>query len=67
MKALVLHTPDEAGDYLGPDYRFGWGLMDCTRFPYAFAGGEIISWAYNTMPGAPIQAGAVPEPSTWAC
>jgi subtilisin-like proprotein convertase family protein len=28
MKALVLHTAREAGSFPGPDYRFGWGLMD---------------------------------------
>ena len=27
-KALVIHTADEAGDDDGPDYRFGWGLMN---------------------------------------
>ncbi|MFZ4707776.1 MAG: S8 family serine peptidase, partial [Bacteroidales bacterium] len=28
MKALVLHTADEAGTNPGPDYIFGWGLMN---------------------------------------
>jgi hypothetical protein len=28
MKALVLHTADEAGANPGPDYKFGWGLMN---------------------------------------
>jgi len=28
LKALVLHTADEAGDYDGPDYEFGWGLLN---------------------------------------
>ncbi len=27
LKALVIHTADEAGN-IGPDYRFGWGLMN---------------------------------------
>ncbi|MEM6795625.1 MAG: S8 family serine peptidase [Acidobacteriota bacterium] len=27
MKALVLHTADEAGN-VGPDYSFGWGLLN---------------------------------------
>jgi hypothetical protein len=31
LKALVLHTADEAGDSVGPDYRFGWGLMNTHR------------------------------------
>ena len=28
LKALIIHTADEAGDSDGPDYAFGWGLMN---------------------------------------
>ena len=28
LKALVIHTADEAGSNDGPDYKFGWGLMN---------------------------------------
>lgn len=28
MKAVLLHTANEAGAGDGPDYRFGWGLLD---------------------------------------
>ena len=28
-------------------------------------GGYLDAWAYETVPGAPILAGAVPEPGTW--
>ena len=28
LRGLVLHTADEAGTTPGPDYRFGWGLMN---------------------------------------
>jgi len=28
LKGLVIHTADEAGDAPGPDYRFGWGLLN---------------------------------------
>lgn len=31
LKALVLHTADEAGDDIGPDYRFGWGLLNAKK------------------------------------
>lgn len=27
-KGLAIHTADEAGDAPGPDYRFGWGVMN---------------------------------------
>lgn len=30
-KALVIHTANEAGDAPGPDYKFGWGLMDAAK------------------------------------
>lgn len=28
MKALTIQTADEAGDYTGPDYMHGWGLLN---------------------------------------
>ncbi len=28
LKALAIHTADEAGNAPGPDYSFGWGLMN---------------------------------------
>ncbi len=28
LKALVIHTADEAGDYTGPDYSYGWGILN---------------------------------------
>ena len=28
LKGLVIHTADEAGEAPGPDYRFGWGLLN---------------------------------------
>ncbi len=31
LKGLVLHSADEAGDNIGPDYTFGWGLMNAER------------------------------------
>ncbi|MCR9183095.1 MAG: S8 family serine peptidase [Flavobacteriaceae bacterium] len=37
LRGLVLHTADEAGSSPGPDYRFGWGLINTER------AAEIIS------------------------
>ncbi|MEO1655909.1 MAG: S8 family serine peptidase, partial [Bacteroidota bacterium] len=31
LKALAIHTADEAGLHEGPDYQFGWGLMNSAR------------------------------------
>jgi len=30
-KALIIQTADEAGSYAGPDYKFGWGLMNTLK------------------------------------
>jgi hypothetical protein len=37
LKALAIHTADEAGDADGPDYAFGWGLLNTA------AAAEVIS------------------------
>lgn len=31
MKAVLIQTADEAGDYSGPDAKFGWGLMNTLK------------------------------------
>lgn len=31
LKGLAIHTANEAGDYLGPDYKFGWGLLNVAK------------------------------------
>lgn len=31
LKALALHTTNEAGNYPGPDYKNGWGLLNVLR------------------------------------
>lgn len=31
LKGLVIHTADEAGDYAGPDYEYGWGLVNILK------------------------------------
>ncbi|MCT4637437.1 MAG: S8 family serine peptidase [Bacteroidales bacterium] len=31
LKALAIHTADEAGPNVGPDYMFGWGLMNTLK------------------------------------
>ena len=39
LKGLIIHTADEAGSSAGPDYTFGWGLMNTSR------AAEVISGA----------------------
>jgi trimeric autotransporter adhesin len=31
LKALMIHTADEAGSAAGPDYKFGWGLLNTAK------------------------------------
>jgi hypothetical protein len=31
LKGLLIHTADEAGLYPGPDYAYGWGLIDMAK------------------------------------
>jgi Subtilase family/Secretion system C-terminal sorting domain/GEVED domain len=31
LKALTIHTANEAGPYAGPDYMFGWGLINVAK------------------------------------
>jgi hypothetical protein len=31
LKGLLMHTADEAGPYPGPDYMYGWGLVDIAK------------------------------------
>ena len=31
LRALMIHTADEAGDAPGPDYKFGWGLLNAEK------------------------------------
>jgi hypothetical protein len=40
MKAIILHTADEAGPHEGPDYMFGWGLMNTKNAAYMITDGQ---------------------------
>jgi hypothetical protein len=40
LKALAIHTADEAGDAPGPDYAFGWGLLN-TRAAAAVISADV--------------------------
>ena len=43
LKALTVHCADEAGDSDGPDYEFGWGLMNTKRMvDYISADGYTV-------------------------
>ncbi len=44
----------------------GWGVSHEHGLPSGgnIPGGWVNTWAYNSIPGAPIYAGQIPEPST---
>ena len=55
--------------YMGVEFEragathYGWVLLYVAP---DYPAGQIEAWAWETRPGVPILAGAVPEPSTWA-
>lgn len=55
--------------YMGVEFdragsrHYGWVLLQISSVA---AAGQIEAWAWETRPGVPILAGAIPEPSTWA-
>lgn len=55
--------------YVGVEFEINGGRHNGWIRMHNFAGsdaGNVLDWAYETRPGVPILAGAVPEPSTWA-
>jgi hypothetical protein len=43
-------------------FNYGWVGVRITN--QADATGEVVGWAYESVPGVPIAAGVVPEPGT---
>ncbi|MCH8327546.1 MAG: tandem-95 repeat protein [Candidatus Marinimicrobia bacterium] len=42
LKALVIHTADEAGANDGPDYQFGWGLLNTASAAQAISDDQTV-------------------------
>lgn len=49
---------------IGADTHYGW--IKVKEMDFAGGSGIVYEYAYETRPGVPILAGAIPEPSTWA-
>ncbi len=49
LKGLAIHTAEEAGDNPGPDYKFGWGLVNVER------GASVIKAAVTSNNAATSQ------------
>ncbi len=63
-----INTTGYAGIQLinGSDIYYGWIQVAVANYNNGNITGTLIDWAYNNTPGEAIQAGAIPEPSTFA-
>ncbi|MGB5981139.1 MAG: S8 family serine peptidase, partial [Nonlabens sp.] len=43
LKALMIHTADEAGSFPGPDYKFGWGLINAEAAAEVIEDKDVLS------------------------
>ena len=43
LKGVAIHTTNEAGDHDGPDYKFGWGLMNTKKAAEVISNRNISS------------------------
>lgn len=64
LKGLVIHTADPAGRP-GPDYEFGWGLMDTERAALAMTLANIGNAPANNMWEITLLQSEVVELSFW--
>jgi hypothetical protein len=53
-------------DIGGGDFRYGWARIDVSSALGAGSSATLLSYAYETTPNTPIEAGAVPEPGSLA-
>lgn len=44
LRGLIIHTANEAGLHPGPDYRFGWGLMNTERAAEVISNDGVTSY-----------------------
>jgi hypothetical protein len=54
LKALVLHTADEAGND-GPDYKYGWGLMNTASAAAVISSVPADRFFYDTLSNKEVQ------------
>ncbi len=54
LKALAIHTADECGPNTGPDYMFGWGLLNAATAANVITGNNVSSFIKElTYTGTP--------------
>lgn len=49
LKGLVIHTADEAGPATGPDYMFGWGLINAERAAGLISEDDVLQNSIDEM------------------
>ncbi|MCU0988797.1 MAG: S8 family serine peptidase, partial [Xanthomonadales bacterium] len=68
LKALAIHTADETGDAPGPDYEFGWGLLNTRTAArvisedggaHQIVEGSLANGGVQSYPVSVAQSGAV--------
>jgi len=47
LRGLAIHTADEAGTTDGPDYRFGWGLLNAEKAANVITNEGVQSYIYE--------------------
>lgn len=57
-KGLILHTADEAGSNTGPDYSFGWGLINAEKAAIAIRDKNNTSGPKSIIEELTLQNGA---------
>ncbi len=57
LKALAIHTADEAGPSTGPDYKFGWGLMNTKSAAALITAHQLSGVALRHMSQTVLQNG----------
>lgn len=57
-KGLILHTADEAGSNIGPDYAYGWGLVNAEKAAIAIRDKNNTSGSKSIIEELTLQNGA---------
>jgi len=64
LRGLIIHTADEAGEHPGPDYQFGWGLINAAKAAEVISENGITSYIneldFNEASGYTVTGLAVP-------
>lgn len=58
VKGLILHTADETGDFPGPDYQFGWGLINAEKAAIAIRDKASVSGTKSVIEELTLNNGA---------